>query len=213
MLNADPGPEREQLGFRDAVLSSFGFLRSYGLSPVEEKSTFVRYESQVVFVNVYHGRASYELGVEIGRLSEPKDKVTLHEIIAWAGTEQTEGLGQHTAFQVSSREGVKQFVPQLAELVKKYADPFLHGEAVAYESVKALRSERTSDYVKQVRFRDTRKKVEAAWQQKDYAQVVELLASIREDLSQSEVMKLAYAEKQILLPANGSRTSARSDKK
>ena len=71
MLNKEPGPERAQFGFKDAVLSSFKFLGDFGLRRVEEKLTLVRYESSEVLLNVYHGRASYELGVEIGRLKEP----------------------------------------------------------------------------------------------------------------------------------------------
>jgi hypothetical protein len=54
--------------FKDAVLSNFEFLHTYGLKPVEEDVTFVRYESDAAFVNVYHGRGSFEIGVEIGRL-------------------------------------------------------------------------------------------------------------------------------------------------
>lgn len=54
------------------MLSSFDFLRAYGLKPVEEDVTFVRYESDAMFVNVYHGRGSFEIGVEIGRLDRPE---------------------------------------------------------------------------------------------------------------------------------------------
>ena len=69
---ADPGKDRWQLVFKDAVLSNFGFLRAYGLKHVEEDVTFVRYESDAVFTNVYHGRGSFEIGVEIGRLDRPE---------------------------------------------------------------------------------------------------------------------------------------------
>ena len=59
MFRTDPGKDRWQLGFKDAVLSSFKLLRKYGLKPVEEDVTLVRYESDAVFVNVYHGRGSF----------------------------------------------------------------------------------------------------------------------------------------------------------
>src|SRR5690348_10203982 len=77
MLKIEPNPEREQLGFRDAVLSSFKFLAEFRLRPVEKKMTFVRYQSRHVFVNVYHGRASYELGIQIGRLADPKKTLSI----------------------------------------------------------------------------------------------------------------------------------------
>jgi hypothetical protein len=118
MLKKNPGPERAKLEFREVVLSSFKFLGEFGFRPAQEKETFVRYESSEAFVNVYHGRVSFELGVEIGRLKEPAEKLTLYDIVAGAGAEKTEGFGQHTMFQVSSREGVQQFVPKLACLVR-----------------------------------------------------------------------------------------------
>src|SRR5712692_8348300 len=135
MLYKEPSPDRAKLGFKDAVLSSFKFLERFGFRPVEEKTTFVRYESSVVFVNVYHGRASFELGVEVGRLTEPDEKVTLYEIVAWAGAEKAEGFGQHVMFQVSSREGVQEFVPKLARLIQKYGTPLLKADASAYRAV------------------------------------------------------------------------------
>lgn len=195
MLNVDPSPERAQLGFREAVLSCFRFLQFYGMHSVDEKVTFVRYESDIASVNVYHGRASYELGIEVGRLAEPNDKVTLYEIISWAGAEEAEGLANHAIFQVSSSEGVQRFVPKLAELVQKYAAPFLRGEQMAYESLKELRSQWTADYTKEVRLRDVRKRVEPAWNAKDYARVAELLRSMREYLTRVEAKRLDYAEK------------------
>jgi hypothetical protein len=71
---------------------------------------------------------AFELGVEIGRLKEPNSKLTLYDIVAWAGVEKAEGFGQHVAFQVSSREGVQEFVPKLAHLVQKYGAPFLKSD-------------------------------------------------------------------------------------
>jgi len=66
MLKSEPEVNRRQLGFEEPVLSNFDFLRSHGLKLVESAPTLVRFESREVFVNLYHGRASYEIGVEIG---------------------------------------------------------------------------------------------------------------------------------------------------
>jgi hypothetical protein len=98
------------------------------------------------------------------------------------------------AFQVSSREGVQEFVPKLAALVKKYAAPFLRGDRTAFDSAFEIRSERAKNYAKEVNLRSVRGKTEAAWHAKDYAQVVELYGPVREDLTEVEAKKLAYAE-------------------
>lgn len=98
MLEVDPSPERGKLGFRESALASFRFLVDLGFRPVEEELTLVRYESPTVFVNIYHGRASFELGVEIGVLDEPSEKVTLYDVLAWAGALEAEGFGQHVTY-------------------------------------------------------------------------------------------------------------------
>ena len=199
MLNKEPSPQRARLGFKDAVLSSFKFLTELGLHPVDEKMTFVRYESSEVFVNVFHGRASFELGVEIGRLKESEEeKLTIHDIVLWAGAEKAEGFGQHVMFQVSSPEGVREFVPKLAHVVQKYATPFIKGDATAYREALEARSRAAAEYVKQVNVKQVRNKAEAAWHEKDYAQVVELYSRMRSELSEVESKRLSYAEQQVL---------------
>jgi hypothetical protein len=210
VLSKEPNPQRAGLGFKDSVLTSFKFLTDLGLHPVDEKATFVRYESSEVFVNVYHGRASFELGVEIGRVKEPNEaQLTIPEIVAWAGADKTEGRGNHVMFQVSSPEGVREFVPKLADLVQKYAMPFIKGDATAYREALQARSRAADDYVKQVNLKQMRSKTDAAWQAKDYARVTELYSQMRSELSEIESKRLAYAEQQVLTAAVTSRSSSR----
>jgi hypothetical protein len=208
MLSKEPGPERASLGFRDAVLSSFKFLGEFGLRPVEEKMTLVRYESPEVFVNVYHGRASFELGVEVGRLTELNEKLTVYDIIAWADAKEAEGFGQHVMFQVSTREGVQEFVPKLAHLIQKYGTPFLKADASAYRAVHEARSGDAVEYEKQVSLRNVRQKAEVAWHAKDYGQVVELYEPVRSDLTEVESKRLAFAEQQVLSAGGGGSPSS-----
>ena len=60
----EPSPNRDVLGFSRTVFQYFNFLCSdYGFQVTDQSATLVRFESNDVFINVYHGRASYELGV------------------------------------------------------------------------------------------------------------------------------------------------------
>lgn len=215
MLKMDPSPERAKLGFQEAVLSSFKFLTDLGFAPVEQKVTFVRYESSEIFVNVYHGRASYELGVEIGRLKGPdeKDKLSIGSVVDWAGAYKVEGFGQHVMFQVGTREGVQEFVPKLASLVKKYAIPLLRHDASAWSTALETQALRWTEYVKETNLKSVRAKAEEAWQAKDYARVVELYAPVREELTEVEAKKLAYAEQQVLAAEGVGSRSPSSRKK
>src|ERR671917_546664 len=68
MFDTTPDSGREKLDFAEEVQSAFTFLvTDYGFRLVRTEPTFVRYESPDVCVNIYHGRASFEIGVEIGR--------------------------------------------------------------------------------------------------------------------------------------------------
>lgn len=196
MFQTDPGKDRWKLGFKDAVLSNFGFLRTYGLKPVEEDVTLVRYESDAVFVNVYHGRGSFEIGAEIGRLDRT-EKYGLDYIVSWAGKQawEAEGFGRGTMFQVSTHEGVQNFVPKVAELVKKYGDPFLTGNPVFYDELQKVNEQASMAFEREQMLTRIRKEADAAWTAKDFARVAELLQPIRPDLTDVESKRLAYAEK------------------
>ena len=96
MIRTRPGPERFRLGFSEAVQSAFGFLQQdYGFRCVEAGPTFVRYESDLAFVNLYHGRASYELGFEVGRRpdvrGQPESHYTMAEILQLAAEAPEQG--------------------------------------------------------------------------------------------------------------------------
>jgi len=107
-------------------------------------------------------RTSFELGVEIGRLKEPEQKLHIFTIVHWAGAAKAEGFGQHVVFQVGTREGVQEFVPKLAQLVQKYAIPLFRGEDEAYRAALEFGPKQYADEVKQGNLRVVRGKAEAA---------------------------------------------------
>ena len=187
--------DRWKLGFKEAVLANFAFLRSLGFTPVAEDVTFVGYESMVAYVNVYHGKASYEVGVEIGRLDHP-EKYDLNYIVSWAGTDAraAEGFGNSTMFQVSNKQGVQDAVARVAHLVVKYGMLFIQGDAAFYlELDKAKKMElQHKQMVAQIR-----KEARAAWVTKDFGRVADLLQPVREELAAFDVKRLQYAEQRL----------------
>ncbi len=155
-----------------------------------EDVTFVRYESDSVFVNIYHGRGSFEIGVEVGRLGRTEN-YGLDYIVSWAGKQawEAEGFGRGTMFQVSSREGVQNIVPKVSELMKKYGDPFLSGRPGFYAELEKA-NEREQMLVR------IREEAAAAWKAKQFSRVAGSLEPVRADLSEIESKRLAFAEKQ-----------------
>ncbi len=137
MLTFEPGKDRWKLGFKEAVVASFDYLSSYGLQCVGTDVTFVKYDSPKVFVNVYHGRGSYELNVEIGRHGGPRKDVPLRldAVLGWKRAPERKLLDREkTLFQSHTREGVQEMVPRMAALFQKYADPLLRGDEEAFRA-------------------------------------------------------------------------------
>ena len=198
MFTMEPGADRYKLGFEQAVLENFKFLGTYGLKPVKRGSTLVRYESRRTFVNIYHGRASYEIGVEVGRRDRPEE-YGLGYMVAWAGKAawEAEGFGRHTMFQVNSPEGVREFVPKVAELLKKYGDPFLRGDSDFYDELDRGNQRASADYTRRQQIEAVRKEAQSAWSAKHFARVVKLYQSICNDLTAIEDKRLTYASKKV----------------
>ncbi len=194
MFTTEPGRNRWKLGFKEAVLHNFGFLRSYGMAPVTEEVTLVRYESECVFVIVYHGRASYEIGVELGRTDRP-EKYGLGHVVWQADKEvyKAEGFGGAVMFQVSTADGVSRIVPKVVALLEKYGHAFLSGSTAFYEELARANERASIAYQRDQMLTRIRQEAEAAWAAKDYARVAELYHPIEEELTKIERKRHSYA--------------------
>jgi hypothetical protein len=190
---------RANLDFPDAVFLAFKFLiDDFSFVCVRKETTFVRFESNVTFVNVYHGRTSFELNVEIGEqvISKevPENPFTIEEILSLVNAK--EAVGYHP-YQVHTADAVKRFVTELARLVKQYAIPTLIGDHDFFRRLSEMRTKWSTEYMKRLHLNRIRTEVDAAWQQKNYTRVIELYDSMRDDLIPVEVKKLEYAKKRI----------------
>ena len=212
MQKFEPGKDRWKLGFKEAVLANFVFLRSNAFKAVTEDVTLVRYESKAVFVNVYHGRGSYEIGVEIGRIDRSQ-KYGLDYIVSWAGKDawDAEGFGRSTMFQVSTKEGVENIVAKLARIVQKYGQPFLGGDTAFYDQLERANECASMKFQRDQVVGQIRKEAEAAWLAKDYVRVTELFQPVRDELTEIDRKKLEYAEKHSgpPVPSTGGKTFKR----
>lgn len=201
MFRTDPGPTRAELGFAEAALSAFSFLSSqYDFHLVKVEPTFVRYESPILFVNIYHGRGSFELGFEIGLLekdsAQKESAFSLGDVLDLLEIREETG---YTFLQASTVERVKTLVPTLATLVQNYADPVLRSEAGVFDRLTYLQSKKSDELLKEWSLREVREKAAKAWQERNYSELASLYESISEDLTAAESKKLEYAKKQLPL--------------
>lgn len=190
---------RKILRFPEAVKKYFAFLSEQEFHCAQEEPTFVRFESEKFFVNVFHGRISYEIGLEFGRkkiLEELDNPYGLSEVIELNDPKKA---SEYRPYATRTKEGVEEGVQQLALLFKQYLLPMLPEiNPQVYRTLQKQRQEWGHQLELEVRSHHVRPEAEAASKQKNYEKVVQLYESIKEALSPAELKKLAYAKKQVV---------------
>jgi hypothetical protein len=174
-------------------------VSEYGFRSVRTEATFVRFESEAVFVNVYHGRASYELGVEIGQPQKvtglpAERRFTLYEFVVLNNAEKVSG---YTYYQVSRPELMGEFVNRLADLTKRYCGLALMGGPEIFEKVAQVRSRLSAQLMKEMALEGVRPQVDEAWRAKNFKRVIDLYESIEPHLTEAERKKLTYARRHL----------------
>ena len=154
--------------------------------------------SHFIFVNVYHGRGSYELGVEIGKLESylpiREEWYSIGEIMDLMDVRQDL---KFTFFQASNKDQIQVLVRKLPEYVKKYAKPILDGHYEIFEKLQILRKNKSDAYIREAELRNIRERGDIAWKQKDYVKFIELYNQVKDGLTSIEGKKLDYARKKL----------------
>lgn len=205
-----PGPDRARLGFADAVEHSFDFLvREFGFRMVDRESTFVRYESERVFVNVFRARGSFELGVEIGRWIDVNGEVneqrfSVGDFIALGHDLSAVG---YRAFATTEKEPLGRFVAQLAEWTRDFARPALEGDDATFDAASVQNARRSQELLDGWRANRLRAAADDAWHGKDWGRVVdaygEIVSELRTvELKPSELGRFRYAQDRLDLPSH-----------
>jgi len=200
-----PGPDRSRLGFAAAVERSFGFLeREFGFRLADAQSTFVRYESELSFVNVFHGRGSYELGVEIGHWVDIEDgrveeKFSLGDVIA---LDHDLSMVGYRSFATMEKDPLASFVAQLAEWTQRFTPRVLEGDASTFDRLRAQGARRSQEMQEGWRATRLRTAADEAWHRQDWGRVVdaygEMVSELRTvELKPSELRRLRYAQEQL----------------
>lgn len=190
---------RNQLGFKEEALNAFSFLlKDYGFHLVKEETTFLRYENDKVFVNIYHGRASFELGFEIGLLPQSiMDSETKHSLLEIIELHNKQKDLDYTFFQASTKDRVVEYIPKLSHLVKLYAKDALLGDASVFKKLGEIQLNKSNKYIKEMELRRTRQAVEKAWNVNNYSKVITLYETIKNYMTSSERKKFDYAVKKV----------------
>jgi hypothetical protein len=203
MPRFQPGHDRDRLRFVESVTEAFSFLETeYGLRQVEVLVTFVRYESDAAFAQVFHGRGSYELGVEIGlRAPERGSEIaySLTEIVRARGGENRAMV--RTQFAATSPEAVRSFLRTLADLTRQYATEELIGNREGYRLLAKVRAADSQKLSEGWEAKDLRAAAESAWRQQDFRSVCQLYGKLMElrtvVMEASERKRFQYARRHL----------------
>jgi len=188
---------REYLNFKNVVLEAFEFLlNDFNFQCVKINTTLIRYESDRMFLQIYHGRNSFELGLEIGFLEKIKDeeqKYSLAELTEIMGL--FKNPGNYIPWTVSTPELVKKYVTKLAELAKNNLQDALRGEPSILIRLSEIQTRNHNDFMAEMKLSRIIPQADECFRKKNYKNVIELLLPIRNELSPVFLKKLNYAIK------------------
>ncbi len=169
--------DRRDLGFAQAANREFEFVQAtFGLVPGSSEPTVVRYVGKGLFLDVWHGRQSYELGLDLGRTGQPEEVANpyhMADLLAVSGDES--GSAAYRNFAAVTREAVAKGLARLSSDLQKYGREALDGHAPVFERMAELRSARAHDYAAAVHEVQVRAKIQEAWEAHDYQRTASLL--------------------------------------
>jgi len=84
-----------------------------------------------------------------------------------------------------------------AQLLSGCGRPFLRGDPSAFARARALRSERARAYTGELQLRGVLEAARAAWEERDYGRVHDLLNPLRDSLDEVHRRRLAFAQKRL----------------
>ncbi len=177
--------------FGECVMEEFPFLRSKGYSSVDSQKDSVRFTSSNLIVEVYRDVRSNEISLQIAN-SIGNRSYSISELVRlFEGTETARSYRDYASHTL---EGIKEGVRQLAMKLQDFIDSPEWCNGDLFERLEASGEAWAHEYSLETQLEQVRKKLQVAWQLKDYRSVVELLEPFVDYLSESESKKLKYAK-------------------
>ena len=185
-------PDRTHLEFTAAVLHAFHFLETeFGFRCTIKAESSVRFESERVFVRLFHGAISYEVGCQLNLLETSVETGFNVRHLA-----EHNGLaGRRMDRSAQTKAEVWEAVAELADLLSNYGTRALRGEKGEFAALQEEIEAHWKNEAEARRIAITRPRAYNAFKEKDYKQAASLYSSIESSLTKAEGMKLRYARK------------------
>lgn len=182
-----PAVDHGRLGFVDLALKAFAFLLDIGFEVVRCEETSLRFESSTVFVNVYHGRCSYHIGLELGRVQEG-DLYSLYEILTAVAPYEIE----KARWQTTNSKVLERCLSAIAEIINQECRPLLSGAPSAFDSLRSIVGPLRRAATLQAKFGATMDRADRAWEDKDMRLAEDLYKEAEAALDEKRTRRLNY---------------------
>ena len=190
--------DRSSLRFCEQTRSAFRFLESeWGFKVAEELPTFVRYERYPVYIFVYHGRISFEIGVGAGALSEAHPAGDEYDLSAIVELSEPDVGKRYRSPAVDTEAAVGRALEKVALLLRKYGKEVAAGQDAAWRGLEAIGRARIQALGAESAAFQARPKAQVAFREGDYELAARLYSSIEASLSKVELRKLEIARKKL----------------
>jgi hypothetical protein len=175
-----------------AVLDAYG----YALSAAADFR--IRFEKPSSYVEVtYDASRSHEASIWLGELpANTEPPLELADVLR-ATDCGSDDIRFAELIQTSDVAALRQLLERASLLLRKCASDFLEDGPQALDRARALRSERAAAYTAEIRNRPVLEAADAAWAEKEYGRVHDLLYPIRDTLGESHRRRLAFAERKV----------------
>jgi hypothetical protein len=184
---SDDAGTTESRVFVDATLETFGFLIDLGFRATRRDPRFVRFESDAVFVNVYHGRSSYQLGVELGRLNRG-ELFSLYEVLSAFAPADVD----LSRLQAVDADVLKRCLGTIAATVERRCGGLLVGDPDAFAALLATSSRLRESATLSAQFGAILDRADQAWIDGDRSRAADLYESASPALDETRRRRLAY---------------------
>lgn len=184
------GGSEGHLGFTTFVLREFAFLLRLGFSVVREESTLVRFESKRIFVNIYHGRSSHVIGVELGRIQQG-DMYSLHELLAAVSPADVD----QARFQASNLGELERCLSRVAVTIKEKCHALLVSDEAAFVELNSVVAPMRQTATMHAQFGAILTRADRAWEEKEWPAALSLYERAEAGLSDSQRRRLEYLRK------------------
>lgn len=184
--------------FEHLTKEIFAFLSSdYGFVCRQEERMGTRfssiiYENEKEKIKINFDTYSFEIGFYLSENIVDATEVSIGDLVKFYAVEKETGLLEP---QASTVERLETTLHNIAEFLKKYAASFLQDERDEFQKIIVFMRANGINNVNKLKLDLVRNKIEMAWKNKSYSEVISLYEPLENILDKTELARLQYARK------------------